>query len=669
MNRPRRERREEAPLESAGQLAWLLGTLLLVTLPHVPHVHPWVTAMVIGIAAARLSLALRRRRLPSAWLRVPLTLLAFAGILATYRQVSGVDAGSSLLLVMAAMKLLETRGRRDRAIVVFICFFLLFAAFLREQAVWSPAYLLLTVTVATMALLQTARPRAPLPPAEALAVTGRLLLQAAPLALLLFLLFPRIPGPFWSLPQAGGRAHSGLSDELSPGDISELVLSDEVAFRVRFDGPPPASAQLYWRGPVLAKFDGRRWSARAPAYLPGLRRRLERSGPEVGYEITLEPHRQPWLLALETPIDWDAPKAALSSTFTLASIRPVERRLAYRARSLLSTRTPGSMPAPARAADTWLPPDSNPRSRAWAAELRAASRDERDYLGRILAHFRREPFFYSLTPAALGAQSVDEFLFDRREGFCGHYASAFAVLARAAGIPARIVTGYQGGERNPLGDYWIVRQADAHAWVEVWLDGHWERIDPTAAVAPERIERGMDTAVRSGRLRGAEALRGSALGQRLLLSWDAVNAAWNRWVLAYGPDSQQRLLRLAGIADPSLRHLLALLIAGMSAGLAWLAWRSQRRHSGRPDPLLRSYRLLCRRTARAWRARRPAETPAEYAAAAARARPELAAQIRGLFEDYERLRYEPDADRAAIGRFEAEVRRFRPPRAPARARA
>ncbi len=667
MTAPACERRREAPLESAGQLAWLLGTLLLVTLPHVPHVHPWVTAMVIGVAAARMSLALRRRRLPSAWLRVPLTLAAFAGILATYRQVSGVDAGSALLLVMAAMKLLETRGQRDRAIVVFICFFLLFAAFLREQALWSPFYLLLTVTAATMALLQTARPRAPLPPARALAVTARLLLQAAPLALLLFLLFPRIPGPFWSLPQSGGEARTGLGEELNPGDLSELVLSDQVAFRVRFDGTPPRGADLYWRGPVLASFDGRRWTARGRGYLPGLRQRVTRDGREISYEITLEPHRRLWLLALETPIEWDAPKSALSSDFTLTSFRPLERRLSYRARSLLSGRTPGNMPPPAWVANTWLPPQSNPRSRAWATELRAASRDERDYLLRILAHFRNEPFFYSLTPAALGAQSIDEFLFDSRTGFCGHYASAFAVLARAVGIPARVVTGYQGGERNPLGDYWIVRQADAHAWVEVWLDGHWERVDPTAAVAPERIEWGMDTAVNSGRLRGAEALRGSRFAQQLLLSWDAVNAAWNRWVLAFGPDSQLRLLRFAGIPEPSLRHLLAALVISMGLGLAWLASRSQRRHAGPPDPLQKSYSLLCRRTARAWRARHPAESAAEYAAAAIHARPDLAVELARLFETYAQLRYERQPDREATARFAAAVRRFRPGRAPASA--
>ena len=663
--KPRKERRQEPPQESAGQLVWLVGTVLLVTLPHAPFVHPWIPVMVVLIAASRLWLAFNRKRLPSAWLRVPLTLLAFTGILLTYRQISGVDAGSSLLLVMVAMKLLETRGHRDRAVVVFICYFLLFAAFLREQAPWAPFYLAIAVLTATTALLQTARRDQPIRAGRAMWIAGRIVLQATPLMVLLFLLFPRVPGPFWSLPQRGGQATTGLSDSMSPGDITELALSDEVAFRVRFDADVPRSASLYWRGPVLAQFDGRRWSMRARSYLPGLVDQVEHKGASVTYDITLEPNNQHWLLALETPVHWSAPRATLTSTFALATFSPLDRRLSYTATSIVSGTTPGNMPDRARAADTWLPEYSSPRTRAWARELRDRTATDRDFLVGILDTFRNEPFFYTLTPGLLGAQSVDEFLFSTREGFCGHYASAFAVLARAVGIPARVVTGYQGGELNPLGNYWIVRQSDAHAWVEVWLDGRWERIDPTAAVAPERIEWGMDAAIDRGSVGGAAALRGSAFAEQLLLSWDAVNTAWNRWVLAFGPDSQTDLLNRVGIPEPSTRHLILALTVGMGLCLAWIWWLQQQRQAPRRDALSGLYRLLCRRTARAVRPRRPAEGPSEYALAIAARRPDLAADVQGLFGTYARLRYDGTADSRLVARFGEQVRAFRPAATPA----
>ena len=657
------ERRRETAAESTGQLLWLTAAVLVAVLPHLPHVHPWVPVMVFSIAAWRLYSASRRRGLPSAWLRVPLTLLGFAGILLTYRQVSGIDAGSGLLMVMVAMKLLETRGHRDRAVVVFICLFLLFAAFLREQALWGPAYLLGAVLVAITALLQISRSSSPVRPSHALSTAGRLLLQAVPLMAILFLLFPRVPGPFWSLPQRSSAGTTGLADSMSPGDISELALSDKVAFRVRFDGDVPRGADLYWRGPVLNRFDGRRWERRTTGYLPKLVEQIDPQAPSVDYEIALEPSSARWLLALETPVSWDAKRAVLNSSFELLSFAALDRRTSYRARAALGGSTPGSMTDRAWQADTWLPSDSNPRSIAFAQQLRADAGDEREFLARVLRTFREQPFYYSLTPALLGADSVDEFLFSTREGFCGHYASAFAVLARAAGLPARIVTGYQGGELNPLGNYWLVRQADAHAWVEIWLDGRWERFDPTAAVAPERIEWGMDAAIDSGSLAGAETLRSSRLVDQLMMSWDAVNAAWNRWVLAFGPDSQASLLDLAGLPERATRYLVGIMAVMTAACMFVLAWYQQRLYRPRRNRLGRAYRDLCRRTARATRPRRAEEGPLEYARSAGNMRPDLAADLDRLFDAYARLRYDDRrADPSAERAFADAVRQFRPRR-------
>ena len=662
------DRRKEPARGSLGQLLWLAAALTVAVLPHLPYIALWVPILVSAVVGWRLLAAGYRWPLPSAWVRVPLALSGFAGVLLTYRQVTGVDAGSALLLVMATMKLLETRGQRDRAVVVFLCFFLLFSAFLREQALWAPAYLFIGVLVLITALLQVSRFDGTVKPATALATSGRLLLQALPLAALFFLLFPRIPGPFWSLPQRGSQAMTGLSESMSPGDITDLALSDAIAFRVRFDGDAPRGSDLYWRGPVLSEFDGREWAMRALGFFPKLTEQLRDEGPAARYEITLEPHGRRWLLALETPIEWDAEAAVISAPYQLVRFRPIEQRTTYRARSLLSGTTPGIMTERGRTADLKLPAGTNPRSLSLAQNMRAESADDAGYLDAVLSMFREQPFFYSLTPAILGARSVDDFLFNTREGFCGHYASAFVVLARAAGIPARVITGYQGGELNPLANHWVIRQADAHAWAEVWLNDRWLRYDPTAAVAPERIEWGMDGALSRGSIAGADEFRRRFLSTGLYMSWDALNAAWNRWVLGFGPDSQSDLLRWTGITAPSLRHLVLGLAIGMIAllGLAG-AWH-YRQLQGSREPLLRAYRQLCERTARTWRPRKPAEGPQEYATAVATVRPDLATELNTLFGAYARLRYDGPQDTRRISAFSRAVRRFRPARRPPDAR-
>ncbi|MGI9330275.1 MAG: transglutaminase TgpA family protein [Gammaproteobacteria bacterium] len=662
--RPSKDRRKEPAQGSLGQLLWLASALFVAALPHLPYIALWVPLLVSAVASWRLLAAGYRWPLPSAWVRIPLALSAFTGVVLTYRQVTGVDAGSALLLIMATMKLLETRGQRDRAVVVFLCFFLLFSAFLREQALWAPAYLLFGVLVLISALLQVTRADGTLKAGTALAVAGRLLIQALPLAALFFLLFPRIPGPFWSLPQRGSQAMTGLAESMSPGDITELALSDAIAFRVRFDGEVPPSSDLYWRGPVLTEFDGREWEMRALSFFPNLTEQLRDEGPSTRYEITLEPHGRRWLLALETPIEWTADAAVISAPYQLMRFRPIEQRTRYRARSLLSGATPGIMTERGRNADLKLPAESNPRSLALASAMRANATDDAGYLDAVLRMFREQPFFYSLTPSVLGAQSVDDFLFNTREGFCGHYASAFAVMARAAGIPARVVTGYQGGELNPLAKHWIVRQGDAHAWAEVWLKDRWLRYDPTAAVAPERIEWGMDGAMSRGSVAGVGEFRQRFLSTNLYMSWDAVNAAWNRWVLAFGPESQSDLLRWTGVTTPSLRHLVVGLAIGMIVllGLAG-AWHYHQLQ-GSSEPLLRAYRQLCRRTATIWRARMPAEGPQEYATAVGTVRPDLATELNTLFGAYARLRYDGSQDTRRVSAFSRAVRRFRPARRP-----
>jgi transglutaminase-like putative cysteine protease len=647
------------------QIAWAAAAILFGGAPHMLSVVPWVPAFVIVIAVWRVAAAVRGWSLAPLWLRAPLTLLGFMGVAISYRSVSGVEAGSALLLVMAGMKLLETRTERDRVLVVLIAYFLLFAAFLREQAIWSLAWLVCGAFGVTVALAQTMRRERLLSLGAAGALSARLTLQGLPLAALLFLLFPRIPGPFWALPPAKQAAVSGLTEEVRPGDITELGLSDEVAFRVRFDGAVPPPGALYWRGPVLERFDGRTWAASASAgRIPT--RTQSPAARQFDYQMMVEPHGKRWLLALETPVRWSMPRASLSEELQLLSPEPLGQRVSYRARSAASSVGAAEASSRSLSLNLRLPEGRNPRTRNLARELRRASSDDRAFLARSLQVFRDAKFYYSLSPPPLGADPVDEFLFSTREGFCEHFASALAALARAGGVPARVVVGYQGAERNPLGDYWIVRQANAHAWVEVWLDGAWRRVDPTAAVAPERIERGIGQAfVGSARITG-RLWRTNVFVNRLVLSWDAVHAAWNRWVLAYGPEMQEDLLFALGFEVPRTFQLAGLAAVAIVVCLAMMAVAMRRRRAVPRDPGARLYAQLCRRLAGAVRPRAAAETALHYADAVAAARPDLGPAVRKMTDLYLRLRYgigEPDLEQ----RLAQMITEFRPGRAPVRA--
>ena len=655
---------------SFGQLIWLTLLFGVSVGAHVGSVPPWVITGLVASVVWRLGAAYWGWQLPGKMLRAALTIAVSCGVIVTYRRISGLEAGSALLILMLALKLLETHSTRDRSIVILIAWFVLFTSFLREQSVASMPVLAAGVVVGTLALLQSARPASLLKPARALLMTGRLLLHALPLALALFLLFPRLPGPFWALPAPSGNGRTGLSDQMSPGDITSLAQSDEVAFRVRFTGPVPTPAELYWRGPVLERFDGRRWRTvqdsvrdRSPApgnYAPGAA-----PGQRVfSYEITLEPNEQRWLMPLETPLSWDVPDSRLARTLELLNKRPLDRRMAWNGRSVAT----GSFK------DTRSPPEvtrelagtRNPRSRLLAAEMRSTAGSDEDYLRRILQMFRTQKFFYTLQPPALGREPVDDFLFGTRAGFCEHYASAFAFLARAAGLPARVVAGYQGGERNPIADYWIVRQSDAHAWTEVWLAGRWIRFDPTAAVAPERIESGLAAALPGLAGDGLPLLGNSEWLQSLALNWDAINTTWDRWVLAFGPDEQSALLEGLGFESPSLRDIALVCVVAVCALLLVATWLSLRTNSARPDPVEQAWQRWCRRLAKRVRVRAPSEAPLEYAAAVAELRPDLGAAVGMVTEHYLRLRYDGVPTAEETRHFARLVRELRVPRAPLR---
>jgi len=542
-------------------LPWTLGALGLSIVPHVPYLPYWITIAFTGCAVWRYLIEKRRRPLPSAWIRAALALACFLGVLVTYSSISGVGPGSALLAVMASLKLLETRKRRDQFVLLFISIFLVMSSLLREQYLWSLPYMLGAITVIMTAWLRMSA--GPTQPARrSFATGGRLLLYAAPLALAMWVFFPRLATPFWAVPVDSSRASTGLSDTMSPGDISSLSLSNDVAFRVSFESQVPDPRDRYWRGLVLTTFNGRSWTGREPAISTTARDQIVTSGDPVSYEVMLEPTRQQWVFALEMPVEWTLAKSFMGPQQQLARSTPIDQRVAYKAVSHPQYRVESDLPQVYRNWYSNLPADSNPETVALARKMREAVDSDQAFIDSVLAKFNTEEFFYTLEPPPLGSNPVDRFLFDTRRGFCEHYASAFAVMMRSADIPSRVVLGYHGGEINPLGGHLIVRQSDAHAWTEVWLEGvGWRRVDPTAAVAPGRIDYGASGAALEG-LGSAWGLSApSELLHRLSLSIDALNAKWNEWILGYGPENQLNFMKWLGMDNPNWRKMMLTLIA------------------------------------------------------------------------------------------------------------
>lgn len=594
-----------------ASLPWTLAALAFAVAPHAQYLPPWITGTFVACAAARWQMERRRWRLPPAWGRIVLSLLCFVGVFASFDYtISGVGPGSALLAVMAALKLLETRQRRDQFVLLFISIFLIMASLLREQYVWSLPYLLTGLALTMTAWLRMSS-AAIEPPRASFGAAGRLLLYAAPLALAMWLLFPRIATPFWAVPIDTSAATAGLSDRMSPGDISALSLSDAVAFRVEFEDPVPAPSERYWRGLVLHRFNGRTWTGSDFGEAPDARDRLEVYGEPVRYEITLEPTQQQWVFALDIPFGWSLERSFMGRHHEVTSMQPIDQRVAYSGVSYLQYRIDPVLPDWTKSWHLNLP-GRNPRTAELARQMRRAAGSDRQYIADVLRKFHQEEFFYTLEPPPLGGNPVDEFLFDTRRGFCEHYASAFAVMMRAAGLPARVVLGYQGGEINPMGQYMIVRQSDAHAWTEVWLQGRgWVRHDPTAAVAPERIESGMSGA----RLAGIGARWGldapSRLLHRLVLTWDVFNAKWNDWVLGYGPEKQNSFMQSLGMDRPDWRKLMLMLVAVLAILVAVVSLLLLRRYRPpRKDPAARLYRKF---THKAGSSPAPGESPRAYA--------------------------------------------------------
>ncbi|HEY6453894.1 MAG TPA: DUF3488 and transglutaminase-like domain-containing protein [Steroidobacteraceae bacterium] len=656
----------DQPAKSRRATHWMVGAYVSGVLLHLGQVPLWVIVLACSGAAWALAAAHGRARLPGRVFKVSLTVALTGTVLAMFHTLNGLNAGSALLVLMGAIKLLEATTRRDRLIVVGVTFYLLLAACLSSQELVRAPLYLLQAWVCCTALLYAAHPDAPLPSRLAVRLSARSLGVALPLALLLFALFPRLAGSFWSL-GGSGQAQTGLSDTMSPGSISELSNSADPVFRVWFAGPLPPPQQRYWRGPVLHDFDGYTWTG---VHGPWYRREtLQYLGMAYQYRIRLEPDSTPWWPALDTVQSATAPGAKITADQQLVAPRPVHDAVTYSAISYTATVSTDTLSPFARQFDTHLVGGRNPRSQALARRMRAAAPDVPGYVNSVIALFREGHFEYTLTPPLLDLDSVDDFLFNTRRGFCGHFASAFALLMRAGGVPARVVTGYQGGEWNPIGGYLLIRRSDAHAWVEVWENNRgWVRVDPTAIVAPERLRRGILDLLPSAGSVPQRLLHEFSWLQQTHQAWDALNAWWSTRVLAYNYGSQLRLLESLGFGSPGWQQLGWLLAGALTLWLLLVGWQFSRVRPARgPDRLARAYLRLCARLARYEPPRQPHQGPLAYAATL-RGTSDPAAQARELLHLYARLRYGSNpASAAQLREFERRVTRWHAP--PRRARA
>ncbi|WP_332854695.1 transglutaminase TgpA family protein [Duganella sp. S19_KUP01_CR8] len=609
----------------------LLAAALMVLAPHFDHLPLWTSAVVCGTLLWRAAITWRGKRMPPLWLLLPISVAAMAGVYRSYHTLLGRDAGVAMLALLLAFKLLEMRARRDLFVVIFLSFFVLLTNFFYSQTMLTALCMGATLIVLLTAQQSFQYTGAVPPLLKRLRTAAKTALLAAPLALLMFVGFPRIQGPLWGLPGDAHSGHTGISDSMAPGTLSSLAQSDAVAFRVRFLDKMPEQSQLYWRSIVLGDYDGRTWT-RVPR-----RRGLQRldigvatRGQPTRHEITMEPTNTRWLAALELSgpmLSLPGYRVRDSDELEFFTSEPVTQRVRYEAQAWTDFRVQADEQPQRMARWTELPSGFNPRTLALARALRQgaapnaaantalSAREAAGAALQVLQRFHDGGYAYTLQPPLLGRDAVDDFLFGSKAGFCEHYAGAFVVLMRAMGVPARVVTGYQGGELNPVDGYLTVRQSDAHAWAEFWVPGAgWRRIDPTAAVAPERIAHNLAQALPQssgfglGPLLNLQNDPNSWLG-KLRFNYAALNNAWNQWVLDYNPERQRGFLEELSSAFANWRSALgAALVCGLLYGLYW---RRQQRPLAPLDGL---YHRFCRQQARHGYARRPDEGPLSYAA-------------------------------------------------------
>ena len=567
------------PRDSRDTL-FLLVVTAWVLAPLTANVPLWCSVLAASVLIWRGWLAIQGQPLPGKWWLLGLLALTITATVFSYRTVLGRDAGVTLLVVLITLKTLELRARRDAFVVFFLGFFCMLSNFFYSQSLLT-AFSMLIGLMGLLTVLVNAHMPVGRPPLSAAAKTaGWMTLLGAPIMLVLFLLFPRL-APLWGGPSDAMTGRSGLSPDMRVGSIAKLALDDTVAMRLKFQGETPPQSAMYFRGPVLSSFDGTEWRSPSAGNLArnGVKNNLAVSGTPYRYQVTMEPSSRTWLMLMEAASEApDIPgyQAAMQDDLQWLTGQPVSDLIRFNATSYPSFQHGPTARVPGLLEFVDLPPGSNPRTQALAAQIQADPRNTSTALlvRDVMTRLRTGGYTYTLEPGQYGLNTADEFFFDRKEGFCEHIASSFVILMRAMNVPARIVTGYQGGELNSVDGFWVVRQSDAHAWAEVWQEGQgWMRVDPTSAVSPGRIGNFQRLSTPRGVMSQTLSNLSPGLSAQLRATWEAVNNSWNQRILNYTQGKQLNLLKNLGFKSPSWEDLSYVLIAVVVlASLAGAGW-------------------------------------------------------------------------------------------------
>ncbi len=650
------------------ELFWIAVSVVFVVTPHILRVPIWISITFFTLMIWRLTGSIFSWSLPKKnhwWFRIAVSLLAFAclfGIFISYHNIVGRDPGVALLVVLASFKLLEARTERDAYILICVGYILIITNFFFDESIFIAIFMLIATTILTSCFIVLNDRNRNLSTKKTLQLSSSLLLFSIPVMIVLFVFFPRVAGPLWKMPQDTHSAKTGISDKMSPGSISRLSQSNALAFRIEFLDGIPSNENLYWRGPVLWHTDGRTWS-RDQAIAKSKMVNDLKSEKITNYYITLEATNKPWLYALDTVVKSNS--GIITQDAQLITSKPILKRKRYRASSstqLSIVETNEEMLNKA----LQLPEKSHPKTKALANSWIETGLSKKQIINRALSIFSEQAFYYTLQPPLLNQDPVDEFLFDTKQGFCEHYASAFVVLMRAAGIPARIVTGYQGATKNPMGNHYNVYQRDAHAWAEVYFSEQgWIRIDPTSAVAPERVMQGIEEtfpdALNDGLFTFDENSLTNNLLRRFRYSWDMVNYRWNTWVLSYNDERQLQLLNQLGIKEFNLNALITL-IGGLFLGLiitlmfiALFLFRSSLSHA---DAASKYYYLFCQKISKLGFTKLNNEGPHDFSERIKKQLPELSNVLDEITLLYTNIRY--NSDETNLSLLKQKVKQFNP---------
>jgi transglutaminase-like putative cysteine protease len=663
----RAKRAEPMPFQTSRTgMVFLLAGLVVVLLSHIDHLPLWTSLTCFSLIMWRLLYDMHRLPLPNRYVLFLMFALIILGVLSHYLTIVGREAGTALLITLICLKLFEIKSLRDISLIIQLAFFAIVVTFLFSQSIFVALSMLVAVVLLITALIsfqhaKSGKYRLAYSDKDHLRLATKMVMYAIPLAIIIFIFFPRTSTPLWGLPHDAFAAKTGLSDEMSPGNISNLVDSQEVAFRVQFQSRIPEPAKTYWRGPVLWAFDGHTWSA------PVLQRRAMKTIPLVNpanpieYTITLEPHNNFWLFALDQP--GTIPDHALLSTeMQLLARKPVNHLTRYEMTSYLQYSLPWiGWLAPERYLQ--IPTEAAPRARQYMQALKQQYPDKAGLVNAVLQRFRNQQYLYTRQPPRLFGDPTDAFLFDTKRGYCEHYASSFTVLMRLAGIPARVVTGYQGGEMNPLSNYMIVRQSDAHAWSEIYLkDKGWLRVDPTAVIPAGNIENASDLDRFRSDLFDAgnpsEQNWFTASAKQLQYAWDLVNNRWNQWVIGYSNQKQKSLFKAIGIPEITWRGLIYVLFAMLSVFTLLIAANIFQAQRTRKNAIDKIYQQFLRKLRPLHIEKSPSEGALNFSQRVARRFPNQTAELIHIAKLYNQIRY-TDANPDVVDALRHAVRSMR----------